>query len=315
MISQVNFSVVIPAYNRADTIGIALRSVLEQVPPAAEVIVVDDGSTDATAQVVRKYGASVRLIQQGNRGAAAARNVGVWAAQHRWVAFLDSDDMWSAGHLGRMRSAIKATGGRAVYYFSDTRMDATQGDDLLWNLSGMSIIGDFEVRDNAKDWVLMPLQPMMLQSSVFNREALLRNGGMRADLRCRHDTHLFLVMGLGRPACAVAGCGAVMSSLDQSGQRLTVSSGSETRSYWEETVRMYESVLRSSYEFLPREDGELRSRLCAAHLRLAKFARKERWFVSMMVCVGRALLRHKPQFFRGVLRQMHFPRTGSQKKR
>ena len=88
-------SAVIPAYNAGDTIERALNSVYAQTyENTIEVIVVDDGSTDETAQIVRDRFPDVILIQQRNAGAAAARNSGVSAASGEWIAFLDADDEW-----------------------------------------------------------------------------------------------------------------------------------------------------------------------------------------------------------------------------
>jgi glycosyltransferase involved in cell wall biosynthesis len=89
-------SVVIPAYNRADKITLAVKSVQKQTYPNWEIIVSDDGSTDNTGAVVEKLmmeDARIRLIQhQTNGGAQAARNAGIKAAKGEWIAFLDSDD-------------------------------------------------------------------------------------------------------------------------------------------------------------------------------------------------------------------------------
>lgn len=87
-------SVVIPAYNAADFLARAIDSALGQTLPPSEVIVVDDGSTDGTKDIVRSYEPSVRYIRQKNSGAAAARNTGAAAARGDLLAFLDSDDRW-----------------------------------------------------------------------------------------------------------------------------------------------------------------------------------------------------------------------------
>ena len=92
-------SVVIPAYNRASTIAVTIESVLRQTRPVLEVVVVDDGSIDATADVVRSFeDPRVRLISQANRGVSAARNVGIAAAAGDHIGFVDSDDLWLPGY-------------------------------------------------------------------------------------------------------------------------------------------------------------------------------------------------------------------------
>jgi len=86
-------SAVIPAYNAAPTIASAIESVLAQTYAIAEVIVVDDGSSDCSAEIAGSY-PQVRVIRQPNRGVGAARNAGIEAATSEWIAFLDSDDAW-----------------------------------------------------------------------------------------------------------------------------------------------------------------------------------------------------------------------------
>jgi glycosyltransferase involved in cell wall biosynthesis len=92
-------SVVIPAYNATAYIERAIRSVLAQSRPADEIIVVDDGSTDNTAEIVRRFADAVKLIGQANAGVSAARNVGIRAAVGDWIAFLDADDEWLPEYL------------------------------------------------------------------------------------------------------------------------------------------------------------------------------------------------------------------------
>lgn len=94
MQDTIQISAVIPAYNAEKYIARAIVSVLRQSRPADEIIVVDDGSTDKTAQIVRSFGGKVRLISQSNAGVSAARNAGIRAAKGNWIAFLDADDEW-----------------------------------------------------------------------------------------------------------------------------------------------------------------------------------------------------------------------------
>jgi len=101
-------SVVIPTYNRAKLLARSIDSVLSQTYQDVELIVVDDGSTDNTAEVVRGYGGVLVYIYQENKGPAAARNVGIRAARSGLIAFLDSDDWFLKPKLERQLAAMAA---------------------------------------------------------------------------------------------------------------------------------------------------------------------------------------------------------------
>src|SRR6266513_3016176 len=92
-------SVIIPTYNCGRFIREAIDSALAQTHAPLEVIVVDDGSTDETAQVLAEYGATIRCIWQENQGVAAARNTGLAAARGEYLAFLDADVIWKPRKL------------------------------------------------------------------------------------------------------------------------------------------------------------------------------------------------------------------------
>jgi glycosyltransferase involved in cell wall biosynthesis len=98
---------VIPVYNGAAFVADAIESVLAQTHPVARCVVVDDGSTDGTAEVVERFGPPVRLIRQANAGVAAARNRGAAEASARYVAFLDADDAWAPRKLERQLAAAR----------------------------------------------------------------------------------------------------------------------------------------------------------------------------------------------------------------
>ncbi|KAB2314023.1 glycosyltransferase family 2 protein [Betaproteobacteria bacterium SCN2] len=107
------YSVVIPAYNAADTLEDALRSILEQDIPPIEIIVVDDGSTDDTAAIVGAFGAPVTLLQQPNRGCGAATNAGMARVSSPLMAFLDADDAWLPGKAALQLERLAAEPGIA----------------------------------------------------------------------------------------------------------------------------------------------------------------------------------------------------------
>lgn len=98
-------SVVIPAYNSEEFIGEAISSALGQTLRVSEIIVVDDGSSDQTAEVAAKLGASV--IRQEHGGISVARNAGIRAAKHDWIAFLDADDIWEPKKIEYQWAAIR----------------------------------------------------------------------------------------------------------------------------------------------------------------------------------------------------------------
>ena len=98
-------SVIIPAYNAERFVASAIESVLAQTRPVQEIIVVDDGSTDGTAAVVRAF-AEVTLLEQANRGPSAARNLAIAHANGEYIAPLDADDVWPVGRHDRLSELL-----------------------------------------------------------------------------------------------------------------------------------------------------------------------------------------------------------------
>ena len=103
-----SISCIVPVYNGARFLAEALESVLAQTLPPNEIIVVDDGSTDATAEVVRAYIRHVFYVRQPHAGAASARNCGIGLATSDFLSFLDADGLWHAEKLARQMHALEA---------------------------------------------------------------------------------------------------------------------------------------------------------------------------------------------------------------
>jgi glycosyltransferase involved in cell wall biosynthesis len=101
-------SVIVPVYNGERFLREAIESILAQTYSPIEVIVVDDGSTDDTAEIARSFGDRVRCIRQANAGPAVARNNGLAAATGEFVAFLDADDTWTSEKLARQLACFDA---------------------------------------------------------------------------------------------------------------------------------------------------------------------------------------------------------------
>lgn len=101
-------SVVIPVFNCEKYVAEAIRSVLAQSRPPEEIIVVDDGSTDSSADVVKTFGTAVQYVWQTNQKIGAARNAGVAIATGNYIAFLDADDIWMPNKLELQSGALCA---------------------------------------------------------------------------------------------------------------------------------------------------------------------------------------------------------------
>jgi glycosyltransferase involved in cell wall biosynthesis len=108
-------SVIIPTYNREHCVRQSLDSVLAQTFKDFELIVVDDGSSDGTVEILKSYGDKIRLICQKNAGAGAARNTAIRVAQGKYIAFLDSDDQWRPEKLEVQMQFIAKYGAKVCY--------------------------------------------------------------------------------------------------------------------------------------------------------------------------------------------------------
>ena len=104
------FSTIIPTYNRAHLLEATLDSALAQEFDGHEVIVVDDGSTDETPDLLARYADRVCLLRQDQRGPGAARNLGIRRARGTYLTFLDSDDLWFPWTLATFERAIREHG-------------------------------------------------------------------------------------------------------------------------------------------------------------------------------------------------------------
>jgi len=283
--SDVQFSAVIPTYNRAALVKRAIESVLAQEYAPAEIIVVDDGSTDETKQVVAAYEGKVTYLHQANAGVSAARNLGVERANSSWIAFLDSDDCWEPGHLARIASAIEGTRGEAALYFADVAV-AWEGRASYWSYCGLKVDGMWEMREDAGDWAMLHVQPMMIQACVVSRKAYLDVGGISERVRTREDTLLFYKLAFRFAACAVSGCGTVVNCEDQI--RLTQVHNNRTLVYWNSSIRLYRELLLFSGAMGVRRRRYVIRSLGEAYFGMGRFAWREGRYLSaiknLLVC-------------------------------
>ena len=168
-------SVIIPAYNAEAFLREAAASVLGQEYRPLEVIVVDDGSTDGTAQVAAGFGEAVRSLRQTNAGPAAARNRGITAARGEVFAFLDADDVWTDGALGA----------QMVFLASNPSAGIALGLTQLLRLTETQGAPRFE--PFGEPWHLLHLGAAVVRRAVFQRV-----GHFDESMRSAEDLDWFL---------------------------------------------------------------------------------------------------------------------------
>ncbi len=177
-------SAVVPAFNAEATIRATLDSILAQTFAGLEVIVVDDGSTDATVDVVRQIeDPRVRLVEQPNGGAAAARNLGIHHARGDWVAFLDSDDLWLPHKLERQLEELEASG-----------MDAAQSSVVFVDedLTPLGVRRCAPSTDALMDFLSFRNMPAAMETLIVRRRLLEDLGGFSAELVILEDWDLMI---------------------------------------------------------------------------------------------------------------------------
>ena len=132
-------SVVVPTYNRAHIIAKTIENILAQTYKNFELIIVDDGSSDNTADVVKPYLNDIVYIQQENKGITGARNTGIKAAQGEWIALQDSDDYWDPEKLQQQVDDINTNPGLDVYFLETyLQRNHLDGEVKSYDLSGFS---------------------------------------------------------------------------------------------------------------------------------------------------------------------------------
>jgi len=175
-------SVIIPTYNRHELVRGAIASVLTQSFSDFELIVVDDGSEDGTADVVREF-PEVRYVHQPNRGVSAARNYGVRLSAGDLIAFLDSDDLWRPQKLEQQ-----------VRFFSQRSDAQICQTEEVWLRNGVRVNPHNKHRKADGDLFARSLELCLVSPSavMMRRELFERMGGFDEDLPACEDYDLWL---------------------------------------------------------------------------------------------------------------------------
>jgi glycosyltransferase involved in cell wall biosynthesis len=207
------FSVIIPTFNRRDAVIAAVRSVLDQSVRDLEAIVVDDGSTDGTAEALAAIeDPRVRILVQANAGAAAARNRGIAQARGRYVAFLDSDDRFFPDHLEDLLPLLAR--GADVVAYSRVVVDRGAGRRFL---KPYREIGAGE----SVDFYLMCERGFMQTSSLALPRLLAHRVRYREDVGFGDDTDFAVRLSLAGARFLMAPRATVLWADRRSGDRLS----------------------------------------------------------------------------------------------
>ena len=177
-------SVIIPNYNYAKYVGEAVESVLAQTYPQVEVIVVDDGSKDNSAEILAGFGDRVKVILQKNSGVSAARNRGVSESRGEYIAFLDADDVWLSNKLEKQMAVLQAEGAGLVHCgYVEIDSEGNEGEIVLSGAGGSDVYKE-----------LLFFRPAIIggcSSAVIRRDIFNETGGFDEQLSTSADWDLY----------------------------------------------------------------------------------------------------------------------------
>jgi glycosyltransferase involved in cell wall biosynthesis len=199
-------SALIPTYNRRAHTLRAIESVLAQTLPVDEIIVVDDGSTDGTAEAIRsRYKSRVAVLTQNNAGVSAARNRAIQAARGDWVAFLDSDDLWLPDKLACQFEAISALGAAEFgACFTDCVFDGNAEMMVsAFKDAGLQSLAKFGPLEDPARYVLARLPAIYVQALLVRRSLIEELRGFDEGMVISEDTDVLFRLALRTKFCFV----------------------------------------------------------------------------------------------------------------
>jgi glycosyltransferase involved in cell wall biosynthesis len=203
-------SVIIPAFNAEEYLAETIQSVLSQTYPQQEIIVVDDGSTDATAEVVRSFGDAVRYVWQANSGGCSSpRNHGARIAQGEYITFFDADDLMVADKMERQVAALQlnSTLGFSLSNYINFEEGVSYEDHFSTCpvLTGLlKAHGSPLILDSAQSTQTLLLENFSIASApLFRRDAFLLAGGFDESLKACEDFHLIYRIAMQHPIVVI----------------------------------------------------------------------------------------------------------------
>ncbi len=204
-------SIIMPTYNNAEYINNAIKSVFEQTYKNKEIIVIDDGSTDSTRQVIKPYLHRIKYHFQENKGVASARNKGLELANGDYIAFLDSDDFWFPKNLEIKVGILKAHKNLGAVFSNFRMIDRTgviYSNGIIKRYSSFNkkkyekvFLADRHISINKKNYKyfygkiffdLLLGNFILTSTTVFKKKCVKEVGMFRSDLSTEEDYEYFL---------------------------------------------------------------------------------------------------------------------------
>jgi len=258
-------SVIVPTWNRAEEVPGAIESILAQTYRPIEVLVIDDGSTDRTPDILASYGDAIRTIRQANAGASCARNTGVHASRGQFVAFLDSDDVWLPGKLETQVRILEEAGPTVCCCLANSEVQA--GDRLI------NFFHNADFRPKYRTGILpRPLDflltrfAFLAQASLVRREALLATGGFDPQLVVMEDHDLGMRLGAYGPWAYTVESFVRVSSDAPGSLRDRAKRCPEL--FWTSCARVYEKLLSGQCDLTDGQQAIVEQRLRDAYMEL-----------------------------------------------
>jgi glycosyltransferase involved in cell wall biosynthesis len=202
-------SIIIPTYNRVAQVGNAIESALAQTFSDLEVIVVDDGSTDGTAQMLREvYGDRIRYVAQTNQGVSGAWNRGIAEARGEWIAFLASDDLWEKEKLEWQFKAFGRFGSHCGACYTDVRLFNHPETRTLFEMGEEGYRHEGTMGVNTEVQRVLVRAPgagmlVFMGSLLARTDAIRQTGGCDLSLRFGEDSDLLFRLAMFTGFCYV----------------------------------------------------------------------------------------------------------------
>src|SRR5271157_1009675 len=208
---KANVSVIIPTYNRADVLRYSVDSVLAQTYPVSEVIVVDDGSSDGTAEMVEgeikrncMWRDRVRYFYQSNQGQSAANNLGISKATGGWLGFNANDDLWLPWKLEWQVRALEKFGACGLCFTDAWFMNNPYMKTTVFGLAGRPDRQAIGVANDAVHLIAAGQHPVWMQTVLVRSDLVRQVAGLDPALRYSEDHDFMFRMALVTKFCFVS---------------------------------------------------------------------------------------------------------------